>query len=208
MQTGAKPAMQARSRQKRDKILASLRALLIDRDFSTISVADIAGHAGVSVGTIYRRFENRDALLPLLLEQIKTEAEGMSAQEFKVTDLDMALSLMVHSAWDQLSAEPYLFRALYLEVRQRPELVLEGWEELEEASIGQITALLSPFLTSIPESAQKHIIQMVSAITGSAFIERILFPDVAPDWIKSMNREEMTRELVRMVHAYINSYQT
>ena len=62
----SRPAIQARSRQTRARLMAALERLLRKKDFDAIGVAELAEEAGVAVGTVYRRFENKEALIPLL----------------------------------------------------------------------------------------------------------------------------------------------
>ena len=68
MAPGAKPAVQRRSQETRDKIVDALDSLLKEKDFEAISVTEIAQRASVSPASIYQRFSNRDAAVAILLE--------------------------------------------------------------------------------------------------------------------------------------------
>lgn len=57
------PAQQQRSRDTHDAIVAAFRDLLSTKSFDAVSVAEIADHAGVSVGGVYARFASKHALL-------------------------------------------------------------------------------------------------------------------------------------------------
>lgn len=54
--------LRADARANRDQILAAARALFIERG-SDVPIKDIADRAGVGVGTLYRRFPDRDSLI-------------------------------------------------------------------------------------------------------------------------------------------------
>jgi AcrR family transcriptional regulator len=54
---------QGRSQETLDRLLDALEALLDERPFDEISVADIAGEAGRTVGSFYGRFDDKDAAL-------------------------------------------------------------------------------------------------------------------------------------------------
>ena len=101
---GAKPALQTRSQQTRDKLVAALERLLRDKAFENISVAEIAREAGVSVGAVYTRFENKDAFIPVL----RVGAQFMAR-------------------------EAHLMRAAHLYAHTRPDLIGDGWEAISEA---------------------------------------------------------------------------
>lgn len=55
-------ARQARSRQTEQKILAAAVELMSEHEARDLSIAAIAGRAGVSVGGFYARFASKDAL--------------------------------------------------------------------------------------------------------------------------------------------------
>lgn len=61
--------LQDRSRRSLERMLSATETLLEERDFSRITVAEIAAKAGVTPGLIYSRFRRKDDLLPLLLKR-------------------------------------------------------------------------------------------------------------------------------------------
>ena len=71
------PAKQLRSQQTQDNLLNALNELLKEHFFEHISIAQLAEAAGVSVGTYYRRFKNKESLLPLLYQNF-----GLKLQEW------------------------------------------------------------------------------------------------------------------------------
>lgn len=60
---------QARSRAKEEALLGAAERLLARARMEDIGVAQIAREAGVSVGTFYTRFRDKEALLPCLQER-------------------------------------------------------------------------------------------------------------------------------------------
>ncbi|MBI1381499.1 MAG: TetR family transcriptional regulator [Planctomycetaceae bacterium] len=60
---------QARSRAKEEALLGAAERLLGRARMEEIGVAQIAREAGVSVGTFYTRFRDKDALVPCLQER-------------------------------------------------------------------------------------------------------------------------------------------
>ena len=69
--TTAATAISPRSRpdaaRNRERVLVAARELFAERGLD-VSMDEIARHAGVGVGTAYRRFENREALVEALFE--------------------------------------------------------------------------------------------------------------------------------------------
>lgn len=69
----ALPAVQPRARATRDAMLSVGRALLQERDFDGISIADLATANGLSVGSFYGRFRDKASFFALLQQQVTEE---------------------------------------------------------------------------------------------------------------------------------------
>jgi len=69
----ALPAVQPRARATRDAMLRVGRALLQERDFDELSIADLAAANGLSVGSFYGRFRDKASFLALLQQQVTEE---------------------------------------------------------------------------------------------------------------------------------------
>ncbi len=72
-----RPVRQERSQRTLERLLDSAEAVIREKGFTDAAVADIAGRAGCSVGTFYRRFRDKHALLHALDERF--------AEEFRAT---------------------------------------------------------------------------------------------------------------------------
>jgi AcrR family transcriptional regulator len=83
--TDASP-LRADARQNRDKILAAAEEIFLERGAS-VSMNEVARHAGVGIGTLYRRFPTREDLLAAaytarflaFAEEMRVRAEGADA---------------------------------------------------------------------------------------------------------------------------------
>ncbi len=84
---------QRRSRDLLARLVAATLALLDERDFETISIADIADRAGVSVGVLYTRFPTKEHLLVHLASRLAREAADQMLQSFaddRIADCGLA----------------------------------------------------------------------------------------------------------------------
>ena len=63
-----RPALRADAERNRQRILAAASELFADRGLD-VSLDDVAEAAGVGIGTVYRRFGDKDALIDALLEK-------------------------------------------------------------------------------------------------------------------------------------------
>ena len=58
---GVKPALQLRSRQRRDNLLKAGMELLKENTILNLSIIDLTAHCGYSVGTFYSRFVDKQS---------------------------------------------------------------------------------------------------------------------------------------------------
>ena len=70
------PTRQSRSARTLERILEACDRLLADRDLDALTMKDIAAEAGVSVGNLYNRFADRDALLAHLVERRQSSLQA------------------------------------------------------------------------------------------------------------------------------------
>ena len=81
----AKPAYQARSRQRHVDLIQAGLKLIQTRDFDDLPVSAIVAEAGCAVGSFYTRFEDKDAYFAALqlsvLDQIRDEAADWFAEQ-------------------------------------------------------------------------------------------------------------------------------
>lgn len=66
----ARPTRQRRAVQTTEALVLTALGALQHRDFSDITVAELAEGAGISVGGFYARFNSKDALLPVLAAHV------------------------------------------------------------------------------------------------------------------------------------------
>ena len=79
---GALPAKQLRSRELRDRLIASGRALVEAGGFAKTSMADIARASGCSTGALYFRFRDKEALFDCVVESAMSEAVTEAVARF------------------------------------------------------------------------------------------------------------------------------
>lgn len=70
---------QARSRQKREALLAAALALFAERGYDSTAIDEIARQAGVAVGAFYQHFASKRQLVLVLMDQLLEEASALTA---------------------------------------------------------------------------------------------------------------------------------
>lgn len=116
--SAALPAKQARSRELRDRLIASGRALLESGGFASTSMADIARAAGCSVGALYFRFRDKEALFDCVVEvALQRWFEGLQARvaagHYVGRTLHGTVDVCVDDYIDLIQGNAALIRAVY-----------------------------------------------------------------------------------------------
>jgi AcrR family transcriptional regulator len=75
VEPGFRPPQQARSRESLQKVLAAAEQVLAAQGHEEFTLAAVAERAGMSVGTIYRRFSGKDQLLYAVKDQLLARLE-------------------------------------------------------------------------------------------------------------------------------------
>jgi AcrR family transcriptional regulator len=205
---GAKPATQQRSQVTRDRLIEALDSLLAQKPFDAISITDIARRARVSPGTIYQRFQNRDAAVSILLElyyrrvrEWSAEPKGAPAQG--PPDLRAALQLIGRNACRQVSALGYIMRPAYLYSRLKPDLVGPTWDRLERIAHGGYVELLRRFQSEIARDDLERTAGTMAAFINLMALGRLLHPESRTPFLR--NREAFVREFVDFAYHYLTN---
>ncbi|WP_306253649.1 TetR/AcrR family transcriptional regulator [Parvularcula sp. IMCC14364] len=208
---GEKTALQSRSIQTRNKIVAAFEALLKEKAFENISVAEIADKAGVSVGAIYRRFENKDAFIPLILEAYKKRIEAFAADPANHLEPDIqaglfpALQEMTRLAWRFLEKDANLLRAAFIHARTRPDLVGEEWDDLLAVSAAGYAQLLRLFAEEIQRPDINEAAAMTLYLLNVGISEYGLYPKEGPAAVLALPPEMFTKSLARAIYGYLTT---
>lgn len=141
-----KEPRQARSRAMVDTILDAMSRVLVERGYAKTNTNLVAESAGISVGSLYQYFPNKDALIFALRERHVTRMLGLF--EDVAAHIDAAGSL--HSDFDALIGA--LVAAHLLE----PELnrILE--EEFPAYNLPVSTEIRQRFFDAIRRVLEKH----------------------------------------------------
>ncbi len=79
--SGVKPALQGRSKQRRDELINAGMELMRHKNFADISIIELTASCGYSVGTFYSRFEDKESFFNAAQnEAIKVNLEKLTAE--------------------------------------------------------------------------------------------------------------------------------
>lgn len=139
-QIAALPALQARSQKTRDRLLDAAEALLRDGGPEKATVPAIARRAKVAVGSVYRRFPDKDAVLRSIYERffdrsIAANREALSADEWTDVPLDLMLRRLVDGMVRGYRFHAPLLAALLRYVDSHPDAAFRTHAEAMRADV-------------------------------------------------------------------------
>lgn len=210
MGQGEKPAQQARAQRTRDELVRALSRLLQRKSFEDIAVAEIAKEAGVSVGAVYRRFDNKDALIPALFEVYEDrlarwfgEAGGVVIDpEF---GLRTSLRRLARASFAFLQREAPIARAAFAQARQRPDLVGEEWSALLASSRDSFRQLVQAFGSEIVRQDKDAAAGVVAYHFNTAFVEKALYRDEGVGALCTLEGDDFADAIADMAYGYLTT---
>jgi len=186
-----KAPRQSRSALTVAAILDATARILVERGYAATSTNAVAERAGVSVGSLYQYFPNKDALIAALhtrhVEQMKSVIESALVRAMGVS-LDDGLAELVEGAVEAHRVDADLHRVL--------EQQFAGLDEVMQA---RIVALLSHHrgvlaVTDLPLAAFM-LMHGAHALIHAIVVQRP----------HGVSLKTATAEIVRMMRAYLTA---
>lgn len=186
----------------------ALENLLREKDFDEIGVGEIAAKAGVSPASVYRRFDKKQGFIPVLFElYLKRLSEwGMSPQAQLTLEgctLREALQKMAHIAWQQVTQQTHILRAIHLHGRRHLDLLGLAGDQFESAMLDAMKAILGLYKADIVRKDHDTAARMLAYYFNSIFLERGLFKDQSGDWAKTIEDTDFTNEVADFAYGYL-----
>ena len=134
----SQPQIDASNGDRRSQILEAALVCFAKRGFHQTSMHDISGEAGISVGLIYRYFENKEAVISAMAARHKEEIQQMLERARQAPTLLESLEILFTAHCCE--NEPRLISAfvvdLYAEASRNPRLAALTRDVLETAMDG------------------------------------------------------------------------
>lgn len=205
------PAHQTRSRESLARLLKAAAEVLNKEGLEGATIPRIATRAGLSPGTVYRRFPDKDALLRevclrLLEENYSQSKKLFMAERWKTMSLAEMSRLVIAMTLRGHHLHRGLLRALLFFTLQHPDAAfVRKSEELEWQTFRDVGELLLTRRSEIrhpdPESAVRFAMLMVGIAAQGIFI----LPHHPTDFDRFLPDVEaqLERELPRMFLRYL-----
>lgn len=171
---------QARSQRTMEEVYSSLDALLKVKAFDRITIADLAAHAEVAVGSIYARFKDKNALLAGLHLRVSQEAIAclgpLSASSKWKTSSDAEMVRAILKAVDRFYRNwaHILHAALMADLETIGKMRTDVWQ----VAVDNFTTLL---IARLPQSDPAALRLAVKTIVR--FTTAIMHQSISIGWI-------------------------
>lgn len=126
----------------RQRLLAAADELFAEYGLD-VTLNDIAHHAGVGVGTAYRRFANKQQVIDELFEQRLDEVAAMADEALADSD-----------AWRGLTT--FLERSLQMQVEDRGLMEILNNPQLGQHRVNEARDRIAPLVSAIVERAKEE----------------------------------------------------
>jgi len=202
---------QTRSQNTQEKVLRALEEMLSERFFEQITIRDLAARTGVASGTIYRRFKDKEALLPVLYERFDVMKSAWAKGFWDDFDLDTEQRVkprIRHLVGKHLAfykAHAPILRTVYLYMRLHGELSIE---DIDDKRQSLYLEMLEPVLAALASEERvapsADQFKLFLLLLLSSVNERMLFGDLKPARTLQINDEAFVTELTAALQAYLS----
>ena len=202
------PPRQERSRETLTRLLDAAQAVLAEGGLEAATVPAIAGRAGLSVGTVYRRFPDKDALLRAVYFRLFGRAREQNAARldpvlYRGVALETVLGAMVRGMVHYYQENRTLLRAMqtYAESHADAEFRRRA-AELNDDALTQLAALVASDRAAIrhpdPDAAVRFALLTVGLVLRGVVLREQRLPGL-------FLRDDVSleEELTRMVLGYL-----
>ncbi len=201
-----RPPLQRRSQKSLERVLQAGLELLVEKGFEAFTLQEVSRRARVSIGSIYARAPNRDALI-LALHARAMEHMIDQEQQFEVDSLREDLSprelvelLVTDMATITLNNGPML-RVFMLQAPLFPEILRRG-QESSQATAQLFESALLRHRDAIRHPDPELAIDIAYRMVYCTVTRRITHGPTFES-AREVSNEERVRELARAVADYL-----
>ncbi|AQW21062.1 TetR family transcriptional regulator [Lentilactobacillus curieae] len=168
---------------KQKQVIKAALELFSTKGFSQTTTTDIAEKAGVSQGTVYKRFRTKDELLQAVLSPIFQKSLPKAIDEFKnqvesadQSDLRKLLKYSFQNRFEFIIANQQYIKIMFTEALSNDQLKSELIQAFSALSLGALPKIIEKFKAEkkIVDWPTKRIVQYLIATGASYAVQPIL----------------------------------
>src|SRR5947199_1300646 len=191
------------SPDRRAQILDAALVCFAKRGFHQASMHDISAEAGISVGLIYRYFENKDAVISAMADRHKQEIHEVLERAHQAPTLLESLEILftAHCCENEPRVVSAFVVALYAEASRNPHIADLVRDVLQTAMNG-VTDLIarSPEAEGTAHGLKPHeLAELIFAVSRGMLMRDVLQPQAMTAAERRTRQLEVTRRLWRLL---------
>jgi AcrR family transcriptional regulator len=188
---------------RRTQILNAALVCFANRGFHQASMHDISAEAGISVGLIYRYFENKDAVISAMANRHKQEIHEVLQRARQAPNLLESLEILftAHCCEDAPQVVSAFVVDLYAEASRNSQIADLVRDVLQTAMDG-VTDLIarSPEAESTTHGLRPHeLAELIFAVSRGMLMRDVLQPQTMTAAERRARQLEVTRRLWRLL---------
>ena len=191
------------SPDRRTQILDAALVCFAKRGFHQASMHDISAEAGISVGLIYRYFENKDAVISAMADRHKQEIHEVLERAHQAPTLLESLEILftAHCCENEPRVVSAFVVDLYAEASRNPHIADLVRDVLQTAMNG-VTDLIarSPEAEGATHGLKPHeLAELIFAVSRGMLMRDVLQPQSMTAAERRTRQLEVTRRLWRLL---------
>jgi TetR/AcrR family transcriptional regulator, repressor for uid operon len=199
----SQPQTDSSNADRRSQILDAALVCFAKRGFHQTSMHDISGEAGISVGLIYRYFENKEAVISAMADRHKTEISEMLDRARQAPSLLESLEILftAHCCEDAPQVVSAFVVDLYAEASRNPHVADLVRDVLDTAMDG-VTDLIAraPEGQNAGNDLRPEVLaELIFAVARGMLMLDVLRPQQMTAAERRERQLEVTRRLWRLL---------
>src|SRR5712692_11383223 len=199
----SQPLIDSSNADRRSQILEAALVCFAKRGFHQTSMHDISGEAGISVGLIYRYFENKEAVISAMAARHKEEIQQMLERARQAPSLLESLEILftAHCCENEPRVTSAFVVDLYAEAARNPGIADLVRDVLQTAMDG-VTDLIarSPEAKNAAHGlAPSEQAELIFAVARGMLMRDVLQPRELTAAERRARQLEVTRRLWRLL---------
>src|SRR5437764_8517032 len=199
----SQPQIDSSNADRRSQILDAALGCFAKRGFHQTSMHDISGEAGISVGLIYRYFENKEAVISAMADRHKEEIQQMLERARQAPTLLESLEILftAHCCEDAPQVVSAFVVDLYAEA-SRTSHVADLVRDVLQTAMDGVTDLIarSPEAASAADGLKPHeLAELIFAVSRGMLMRDVLQPQTMTAAERRARQLEVTRRLWRLL---------
>ncbi|WP_183506419.1 MULTISPECIES: TetR/AcrR family transcriptional regulator [unclassified Mycolicibacterium] len=191
-----KQPKQLRATETRQRIVDAAAQVFAEHGYAAGTTNRIAERAGVSIGSLYQYFPNKDAVLRALMQAHADAGAQLIAERIAdglPSDVDDALRVFVRATIDNHRDNPRLHRVLFEEAPRAPEF-LAHMHDMERRAVDATAAVLDTH----PGVRATRLTAHVVVTTIESLVHRLVTTELEVDL------DELEDEIVVLLGRYLH----